>query len=95
MSKIKVVYRKKPMKYKGKAVWGLAHAAKNSIEVDSSLRGKKLIEILLHEVVHLKMPEATEEQVEQLAAAQTQVLWDQVFSKMDNSDPKPLQTGEI
>ena len=55
--RIKVVYRKL-----GKEkVYGWANSENNSIEIDERLKGKKQLEIILHEALHLLHPELEED----------------------------------
>ena len=58
--RINVIYKKL-----GRAnAWGQAHLGNNLIEVDVTLKGKKLMEIMLHESTHVILPNADEEEVE-------------------------------
>ncbi len=45
-------------------VWGLADPTGNIIELDNKLKGKKHLEILLHEAFHILNPSFGEEKVE-------------------------------
>ena len=53
MKAIKVIYRKLG---KEKA-WGQAHSHNNSVELDPRITGKKHLEILTHESLHILFPE--------------------------------------
>lgn len=54
---------------------GIAHIGKNKIELDERLKGKKYIEILIHEKIHLQNPEWSESKVNKHAIELTKVLW--------------------
>lgn len=75
-------------------VWGYAHPHEHTIEVDSRLKGKKLLEILLHESTHITLPKASESQVERISIALTNMLWKQGYRKIDNDNSEPLQDGK-
>lgn len=87
--KIRVIYRKLG-KYN---VHGLADTDNKIIEIDERLKGKKLLEILLHEGYHIANPNESEEEVEKKSAMLTRLLWDQGFRKIDNHDLDILQDG--
>jgi hypothetical protein len=87
--KIKVIYRKL-----GKHnVHGFADKKGKIIEIDERLKGKKLLEILIHEAYHVINPKDSEEEVERKSAILTRLLWDQGFRKVDNHDLDRLQDG--
>jgi hypothetical protein len=86
---IKVIYRKLG---RTKA-YGWAHHEDNVIEIDSRLRGKKELEILLHESTHVLFPELDEDEVIEVSIAYTKLLWSLGFRKVDNSNHERLQDG--
>lgn len=51
-SKIKVKYSKLGREN----IWGVAHCGNNLIELDTRLKGKKHLEILAHESLHILLP---------------------------------------
>lgn len=61
------------------------------IEVDPRLRGKKLLEILLHEMVHELWPEAEEDEVEYKSATMARTLWHEKWRNIDDDDSVPMQ----
>lgn len=88
--KIKIKYRKL-----GRAnVWGLAYPDENLVELDERLKGKKHLEILTHEVIHLLIPEASEEETERLSINLTNLIWSQGYRRIDSSNNIPMQDGK-
>ena len=89
--RIKVVYRKL-----GKEkVYGWANSENNSIEIDERLKGKKQLEIILHEALHLLHPELEEEGIVRTSVVLTNLLWKQEYRKIDNENITPLQDGSL
>jgi hypothetical protein len=76
---MKVVYRKLG---KEKA-WGQAHIDSNTIEVDPRLKGRKKMEILIHEAIHLLNPEMSETKVLEQGRKIANLLWKQNFRQVD------------
>ena len=90
MKRIKVKYSKL-----GKQkVWGFAHS-EGLIEVDERLKGKKKMEIIIHEVCHLLNPEDSEEEVVRKSIVLTKTLWHEGYRKIDNTEDIPMQDGSI
>jgi hypothetical protein len=56
-------------------VWGFYDKAKNTIELDERLKGKKKLEILVHEYFHHLFPFMDEETVTKSAKDLTDFLW--------------------
>ena len=87
---IKVKYRKL-----GKEkVLGLADS-EGIIYLDSRLKGKKHLEILIHEAIHLLYPEDTEEQVVEKSIELCQLIWQQRYRRIEDDKKEPLQDGTI
>lgn len=86
--KIRIKYRKL-----GKA-WGLAHSD-GLIEIDSRAKGKKHLEIIIHEVLHLLLPEASEEEVVQKSVILTKLLWKENYRRVEPHEDIPLQDGSL
>jgi hypothetical protein len=63
------------------------------IEIDSRLRGKKHLEILIHEAVHYLLPEMTEEGVIRLSVGLTHLLWSEGYRRCEMDESKPMQDG--
>lgn len=86
--KIKIIYKKLGREQ--------AHGIAESdgiIYIDSRLKGKKLLEILLHEVGHLQNPQDTEEQIIEKSVTLCKILWKEGYRRVDNSNDTPLQDG--
>jgi len=89
MKKIKVKYRKL-----GKQkVWGLADLGDYTIEVDSTLKNKKLLEIIIHESLHILHPELSEEEIVNNSVILTNTLWHEKYRKVEIGNSPPLQDG--
>jgi hypothetical protein len=65
--------------------WGLAHTEDGLIELDERMRGKKHLEILLHEVTHCQNPDWSEEEVVRKSREMCRLLWKDGYRKVDNS----------
>lgn len=87
MKRYKVIYKNL------KKSWGYADLEKKEVIMDKSLNGKKHLEILLHELTHLLLPEATEEEVERISIYITNTLWQQKYRRIDDRNHLPLQDG--
>lgn len=76
---MKVVYRKL-----GKErAWGQAHTDSNTIEIDPRLKGRKKMEILIHEALHILNPEMSETKVLEQGRRIANLLWKQHFRQVD------------
>lgn len=75
-----IIYRKLG---KEKAL-GLAHGHDNIIEIDNRLRGKKKLEIIMHEVMHIHNPEWSESKVIKHSRALCNILWQQGYRCIDD-----------
>ena len=58
----------------------------NEIHIDSSLKGKKEMEIHLHELSHYARPDFSEDEVRELSRKFTDYLWREGYRKADNED---------
>jgi hypothetical protein len=84
--KIKIVYKKLGREQ--------AHGIAESdgiIYIDPRLKGRKKLEIYIHEIFHLLNAEDTEEQI--IEKSVTQMLWSLGYRQVDNSKHLPLQDG--
>ena len=77
--------RVKYLKLGREKVWGFADISKKLIELDERLKGKKHLEILTHEALHIFLPEATEEEIVRLSVGLTEVLWKERYRRIDDS----------
>lgn len=86
--KIKVIYKKLGREQ--------AHGIAESdgvIYIDPRLKGRKLLEIYIHECTHLLYPDASEEEVVEKSIVLTKLLWKLGYRQVDNSKHLPLQDG--
>lgn len=91
MKKINVIYKKL-----GKEkVYGFANLGDNEIEIDARLKGKKHLEIMLHECLHILYPEAEEELIVKNSIILTNTLWWEHYRRVDNNNSTTLQDGSI
>lgn len=74
-----------------KNVYGWCHFDKGYIELDKTLKGKKLLEIMLHESIHMMFPDMPGDQVVKISVTLTHTLWNEGFRKIDNDDSAKLQ----
>jgi len=72
-------------------LWGLADSY--PLLIDDRCKGKKELEIYIHESMHYLFPELSEEKVEQKSILLTNTLWHEGYRKTDNSEDEPLQDG--
>lgn len=87
MKRFKVIYKN------FKKVWGYADLATREIHIDKKANGKKHMEILIHEMTHLLLPEASEEDVVRISIYITNTLWQQKYRRIDDRNHEPLQDG--
>lgn len=87
MKRFRVKYKKLDEAY------GYAIVGTDCIEIDKSINGKKHLEILTHEMIHLLWPDETEEEVERKSIMMTNTLWNQKYRRIDNNNQIPLQDG--
>lgn len=86
----------KRMKLGRKKALGLAYPDKRkALLIDDRLKGKKELEIYVHESLHYLWPGASEEEIERKAILLTNTLWHEGYRKVDNSNNLPLQDGQI
>jgi hypothetical protein len=60
---------------RNRGVWGLAFQDQNRIELDPDLSEELLLEIAVHETVHIACPDLAEEAVDRIGKAAADVLW--------------------
>lgn len=88
--RIKIIYKKLGREQ--------AHGIAESdgiIYLDPRLKGKKHLEICVHECLHLLYPKDTEEAIIKKSITLTKVLWKEGYRKVDDSNDMPLQDGSI
>ena len=90
MKRIKIKYSKL-----GKQkVWGFAHSD-GLVEIDEKLKGKKHLEILLHECLHLLYPNDSEDEIVTKSVILPNPLWGEKYRRVAESPHPPLQDGSI
>lgn len=88
-NRIKVKYQKLGQR----RAYGLAYDKRSPIIIDERIKGKKFLEILNHESLHVLFPEKTESEIEQAAIILTNTQWHEGIRRVDNSNEMPLQDG--
>jgi hypothetical protein len=58
----------------------------NTIHIDTKFKGKKELELHLHELTHYARPDFTEDEVRELSRKFTDYLWREGYRKADNED---------
>lgn len=87
MKRFKVIYKNL------KKVWGYAVMESKTIEIDTKVKGKKHLEICVHESLHLMFPYLEEQEIEAKAILLTNTLWHEKYRRIDDSNNTPLQDG--
>jgi hypothetical protein len=90
MLKIKIIYRKLGRE----KAHGMA-SSDGIVELDERLKGKKHLEILIHEVLHLLYPRNSEETIVRNSVTLTRILWKEGYRRIDQKEDEPLQDGQI
>ncbi len=88
--KIKIIYKKLGREQ--------AHGIAESdgiIYLDPRLKGKKHLEICVHEVLHLLNPNDSELAIIKKSITLTKVLWKEGYRRVDDTNDEPLQDGSI
>jgi len=75
-------------------VWGWAHLSDNIIELDNKLKGKKHLEILIHEAMHILNPSFGEDKTILQSVALTNLLWKEMYRRIEKDEKIPLQDGK-
>jgi hypothetical protein len=88
VKRIKVIY-KKLGKHK---VWGFSDSA-GFVELDVNLKGKKHLEILIHECLHQLYVNDSEEEIVKKSVLLTNTLWFEKYRRIDDKQDVPLQDG--
>lgn len=74
-------------------VWG--HAYDYPLRIDDRLKGKKELEIYIHESMHYLFPSLDENVIEKKSILLTNTLWHEGYRKVDNSNDHHLQDGTL
>lgn len=75
-------------------VWGLADS-EGVIYLDTRLKGKKHLEILIHESLHLLYPEADEDEIVNKSISLCNLIWKQRYRRIEEDKKEPLQDGTL
>ncbi len=86
--KIKVIHKKLRKDY------ALGTCDGKVVEIDIRLKGKKHLEILLHECIHFLWPAAEEDEVIEKSVRLTNTLWHEKYRRIDNDTSDELQDGK-
>jgi hypothetical protein len=65
-----------------RAYWGLADLNTNTIELNKRLKGKKHLEIIIHEKLHLLLQSYDEMAIKNMARELMGVLWSDGYRKI-------------
>lgn len=88
--KIKIIYRKLGKEQ----AYGIS-SSDGVIEIDSRLKGKKHLEICIHEMYHLLNPKDSEATVIKKSIILTKILWQEGYRRVDDTIDLPLQDGSL
>jgi len=89
MARIKIIYRKLGKEQ----AYGQA-SSDGVVEIDSRLKSKKHLEVLIHELLHLLNPRDSEDMIIKKSVTLTKILWQEGYRRIDQStDHEPFQDG--
>ena len=88
--RIKIIYRKLGKEQ----AYGIS-SSDGVIEIDERLKGKKMMEILIHEILHLLNPKDDEKTIIRKSVTLTKILWKEGYRRVDDSNDEPLQDGSM
>lgn len=60
---------------RNRGVWGLAYPQEWRIELDPEMDDKTMLDIAIHEVAHVVLPDLSEAQVDRLGRHAADILW--------------------
>jgi len=86
--RIKIIYRKLGKEQ----AYGIS-SSDGVIEIDERLKGRKMLEVLIHEILHLLNPKDDEKTIIRKSVTLTKVLWKEGYRKIDDTIDLPLQDG--
>lgn len=86
---MKIIYKKL------RGLYGQAHLGENTIEIDSRIKGKKLLEILIHESLHIYLPKKNEAYIVKLSVNLCNILWTEQYRQVDNSNIIAMQDDSL
>ena len=88
--RIKIIYKKLGREQ----AHGIAESDGN-IYIDQRLKGKKHLEIMIHEILHILNPTDNELAIIKKSITLTKVLWKEGYRRVDDTNDEPLQDGSI
>lgn len=88
--RIKIIYKKLGREQ----AHGIAESDGN-IYIDQRLKGKKHLEIMIHEILHILNPTDSELAIIKKSITLTKVLWKEGYRRVDDTNDEPLQDGTI
>ena len=88
--KIKIIYRKLGKEQ----AYGIS-SSDGVIEIDERLKGKKMMEILIHEILHLLNTKDDEKTIIRKSVTLTKILWNEGYRRVDDTNDEPLQDGSM
>ena len=88
--RIKIIYRKLGKEQ----AYGIS-SSDGVIEIDQRLKGKKHMEILIHEILHLLNPKDDEKTIIRKSVTLTKILWNEGYRRVDDTNDEPLQDGSM
>lgn len=86
--RIKIIYKKLGREQ----AHGIAESDGN-IYIDPRLKGKKHLEIMLHEMLHIVNPADTEICIIRKSVTLCNILWKEGYRRVDDTNDTPLQDG--
>ena len=88
--KIKIIYKKLGRE----KAHGIAESD-GIVYIDPRLKGKKHLEIILHECLHILNPNDSEKTIIDKSVTLTKILWKEGYRRADHDESEPLQDGTI
>ena len=88
MKRYKVKYRKLGREF----AFGLSHTENDLIELDERIKGKKHLEVLVHECLHLLYPHLEEDEVIRDSIRIIKTLWGEGYRRTEQGSSHELQT---
>jgi hypothetical protein len=88
--KIKIIYRKLGKEQ----AYGIC-SSDGIIEIDERLKGRKMLEVLLHELMHYINPMDDEKTIIRKSVTLTKILWNEGYRRVDDTNDEPLQDGSM